>query len=165
MQTSIQRNSSVSLRGWLAGVILASVGFSLPAMAVLGGDASSVQIDQSHMKASIEVKQPSGAEYSVHEMKSTGKLVVREFVSSDGRVFGVSWQGTYVPDLQQLLGTYFQQYTAAVKEAKAKYVARRPLNIQKPGLVVQTSGHMMAYWGRAYDPSLVPSGVNANDIR
>jgi len=163
MQISLQRRKLVGPWGWLS--ILAFTALSLPSWAVLGGDVGSVQIDQAHMNASIQVKQSPNANYSVHELQGAAKMVVREYVSADGRVFGVAWQGTHMPDMQQLLGSYFQQYSAAVKEAKSKNVARRPLNIQKPGLVVQTSGHMMSYWGRVYDPGLLPAGVNAQEIR
>jgi len=136
---------------------------SLPAFAVLGGDESSVSADVAHMKASVKVT--PGEAFAVHEMNAEGSPVVREYVSPAGRVFGVAWQGSSVPDLQQLLGTYFQQYSAAAKAAKAGHPGRRPLNIQRPGLVVQTGGHMRSFSGRAYDPGLLPQGVGADAIR
>jgi len=37
--------------------------------------------------------------------------------------------------------------------------------IQEPGLVVQTGGHMRAYFGRAYVPELVPQGVTIEEIQ
>jgi hypothetical protein len=136
---------------------------SFPAFAVLGGDESSVAADMAQMKATVRVT--PGATFAVHEVKASSGPVVREYVSPAGRVFGVAWQGSSIPDMQQLLGTYFQQYSTASQAAKAGHPGRRPLNIQLPGLVVQTSGHMRSLYGRAYDPSLLPQGVSADAVR
>ena len=144
-------------------VCLATLPFSLPASAVLGGDESSVAADVAQMKASISVTHRDL--YSVHEMKIYSGTVVREYVSPGGRVFGVAWQGPFIPDLQQLLGTYFQQYSVAAQSGTNRHASRRFVNIQQPGLIVQASGHMRAYSGRAYDPGLLPQGVGVDVVR
>ncbi|MBZ5572591.1 MAG: DUF2844 domain-containing protein [Acidobacteriia bacterium] len=166
METSIHGKERAGFsQVWLMAAALVTVGLGSPAFAALGGDANSVQADQIHMKATAQIRvSPNGA-YSVHELQSPHNTVVREFISSDGRVFGVAWRGPFVPNMRQILGTYFQQYSAAAREAKSKYVGRRPLNIQQPGLVVQTGGHMRSYSGRAYVPEMVPQGVSVNEIR
>src|SRR5271170_675169 len=92
------------------------VTFSFPALAALGGDQTSVATDMAKMKASVKVT--STKAFTVHEIKSTNRIVVREYVSPDGKVFGVAWQGPFMPDLQQILGTYFQQFSVAAQEAK-----------------------------------------------
>jgi len=160
----IHRNNSPNgaLLAWVLGALLV-VGSSLPALAALGGDLSSVEADRASMQAEIKVTQADA--YATHEIKAPTGTVVREYVSPDGRVFGVAWQGPFIPDMKQLLGTYLQQYAAAAKAQKAGRPGHRPLNIQEPGLVVQTSGHMRSYSGRAYDPGLLPQGVSANEIR
>jgi hypothetical protein len=166
METSIYRTKRARFVGvWLTAAAVLTIALTSPAFAALGGNASSVQTDQAHMKATAQIRMAPNGAYSVHELQSPYKTVVREFISSDGRVFGVAWQGPFIPNMQQILGTYFQQYSAAAKEAKSKYAGRRPMNIQQPGLVVQTSGHMRAYWGRAYVPDMVPQGVSAEEIR
>jgi hypothetical protein len=138
------------------------VGFCLPAMAALGGDASSVETDRAQMKASIKTT-PAEA-YSVQEIQVPGGTKIEEYVSPAGRVFAVAWHGPFFPDMQQILGAYFQPYIAAL-QAQPKHYGRRPLNIQQPGLVVQTGGHIRAYWGRAYVPGMLPQGVNADEIK
>jgi hypothetical protein len=145
------------------GIALIMLALALPAMAVLGGDETSVQADNAYMKGSLETTQSQA--FTVHEIKSSIGTVVREYVSPQGTVFGVAWQGPFMPDMQQLLGTYFQQYIAAVKAAKAGRPGRRPLNIQDPGLVVQSGGHMRAYVGKIYVPEMVPQGITADAIR
>ena len=144
----------------ISALILA---LSLPALAALGGDVTSIETDSVEMKGNVQVKR--GTTFSVHEMKVPGNTVIREYVSPEGKVFGVSWQGPFIPSMQQLLGDYFPKYSEAVQAEKAKYVGRRPLNIQQPGIVVQTSGHMRSYYGRVYVPELVPQNVKQEDIR
>lgn len=129
----------------------------LPAHASLGGLADSIETDRAAMKGQMHTRQ--GAAYSVHQIQGTHGTVVREYLSPDGIVFAVAWQGPFLPDLQQLLGPYFDMYIAGVKQQKASYVGRRPLNLQLPGLVVQRWGHLRAESGRAYIPEKVPLGV------
>lgn len=147
----------------LAGIVFMMLAVSFPASAALGGDVNSVQEDQAQMKGSVKIR--PGAAYAVHEITTSARTVVREYVSPEGKVFGVAWQGPFMPDLHQLLGTHFEQYLAAVQANRDVRARRRPLNIQEPGLVVQTSGHVRAYFGRAYVPEMVPQGVSAETIR
>lgn len=146
----------------LTGIALAMLGLCLPALAALGGDLSSVQADQAHMKASL--KTTVGQPYTVHEMKTPAGTIVHELVSANGKVFAVAWHGPAIPPLQQILGTYFQQYSAGVQAHHDPRVRRAPLNIQQPGLVVQSSGHPRGFFGRAYVPQMLPPGVTADQI-
>jgi hypothetical protein len=132
------------------------------AKAALGGDVTSIDADRAHMNGSVTVR--SSNLYTVHEIEAENRTVVREYISPAGVVFGVGWQGQFMPDMQQLLGAYFDQYSQAVKEQKARYVGRRPLDIELPGLVVQMSGHIRAFFGRAYIPEQVPQGVKVEDL-
>jgi len=137
---------------------------SLPAMAALGGDLNSVQDDATQMKAAVKIQQKQA--YAIHQITTQNKATtVREFVSPDGRVFGVAWQGLFMPNLSQLLGAYLQQYSAAAAEEHAKAPGRHPLMIHQPGLVVESSGRVRAYYGRAYVPDLLPQGVDPQEVR
>ena len=146
----------------LALAVLVLPGLSLPAMASLGGNVSSIESDRAQMKASAQVTQHNA--YDVHEIQMAGGTVVDEYVSTEGTVFAVAWHGQFVPPMQQILGTYFQQYTAAL-EARPKMYGHRPLDIEQPGLVVQTGGHMRAHFGRAYIPGLLPQGMTVSQIQ
>jgi hypothetical protein len=136
--------------------------FSLPASASLGGHASSVEKDRAQMNASLQVMQHDS--YEVHEIQAPGGTVVDEYVSAAGTVFAVAWHGQFPPPMEQILGTYFQQYSAAL-QARPRMYGHRPLNIQAQGLVVQTGGHMRAHFGRAYDLNLFPPGLAVNQIQ
>lgn len=136
--------------------------FSLPALASLGGNADSVEADRAHMNASEAVTQNNS--YTVHAIQSPDGTVVNEYVSAAGTVFGVAWHGRFFPDMQQILGTYFSQYSAALA-SQPKHYGHRQLNIKQSGLVVQTAGHMHDYFGRAYIPSLLPQGLNPDQLQ
>jgi hypothetical protein len=126
--------------------------------AALGGDVSSVVADQAQMKAQRRITQ--AAAYSIHEMRSpTG--TVREFVSPQGKVFGIAWQGQSLPNFQQVLGSYYDQF---IKNAPRRRT-HGPVTIQTPGLVIQSGGHMRALTGRAYVPEMVPSNVKMEEIK
>lgn len=150
--------------GWCIAAMVGILVMPFPLLAALGDSDFSIQADQAQMKASIKLIEADA--YTVHEMKSPTGILVREYVSrSAGRVFAITWQGPFFPELKQLLGTYFQQYSWAAKAQRESRVGIHPLDIREPGLVVQTAGHPRAFSGRVYDPGLLPAGVNADDIR
>lgn len=139
-----------------AAIILAAA--CMPADASLGEDASSVPADQALLHATLEVT--SAAKFTVHRLLLPSGVSVREYVSPAGMVFAVSWQGPSIPDLQQLLGRYFDAYNQAVRAASAGGARAA----QQSGLVVETGGHMRALFGRVYVPLMLPRGVAAEEI-
>lgn len=146
----------------LIAVLALASAFCLPARASLGGDRSSIQADQAHMKARLQVN--ATGPYEVHAIQSPNGTVVNEYLSPTGKVFAVAWHGPFMPEMQQILGTYFQQYSAAL-QSQDQHFGHRPLNVQQSGLVVQTGGHFRAYSGRAFIPAMLPAGVKADDIQ
>lgn len=131
-----------------------------PLFASLGEDVSSIQSDQTQLKASIRVL-PSRL-YSVHEMRTPTGTTIRQFVSPAGTVFAVTWRG-FPPNLRQLLGSYFDEY---VQGASAQTTSRgRSVHIDNGDLVVDYGGHMRFVVGRAFLRRKMPSGVGADEIR
>jgi hypothetical protein len=150
----------------LAGLILSSLLLPLRAIAALGGDVTSVEADRQQMKATRTVQ--AGEKYSVHEITTPYGTVVREYVSPDGRVFGVAWRGPFLPNLQQLLGDSYATFAQAAQDARSaqpRHSRNAPLTVEQPGLVVHSGGHMRAYVGHAYVPGMIPQGVDAAGIR
>jgi hypothetical protein len=145
----------------LAG-LAALATFNLPALASLGGNVDSVGADRAHMNASVKVT-PNGS-VNVQEIQGPAGTVVNEYVSPTGSVFAVAWHGHFLPDMQQIMGSYFDQYSAAL-QSQEKHFGRHPLNIKQSGIVVQTGGHMRDYFGRAYIPSLLPQGFDPDQIQ
>ncbi len=132
---------------------------TLPAFAALGGDATSVTNDQLQMQATLRSTQKQG--YTMHEL-AVPSGTVREYVTAQGKVFGVAWQGATPPNFQQFLGTYFQQFIDAGKNRRR---GTGPLVIEQPGLVLYSGGHMRAFFGKAYVPDMLPQGVTADAIK
>ena len=91
---------------------------------------------------------------------------MREYVASSGVVFGVAWNGLIRPDLTQLLGAYANEYHEALRRIlHSKGKGRNRLDVKTNRVVVQQWGHMRNLRGRAYVPSLIPSGVGVDEIR
>jgi len=142
---------------------LVAVATAAPAWGSLGGDAASVQADQIHLQGTRTLK--AAGSYTVHEIQAASGTVVREFVSAEGKVFAIAWHGPWMPDMRQLLGSYFDQYAQANQAQRGARMRRGPILINQPGLVVQIGGHQRAFAGRAYVPEMLPSGVSAENIQ
>lgn len=132
---------------------------SRPAAATLGGDVDTVLADQAQMQAALQIT--AAAKFAVHRMLLPSGTTVREYVSPAGMVFAVSWEGPAMPEVQQLLGRYFETYVEALKLQGAGGARA----LRQAGLVVQTGGHMRAYFGRVFVPGMLPRGVSEAEIQ
>lgn len=137
-----------------------TVGAAAPAFAALGGDTASVLADRDSAKGTLQISSAAG--YSVHEITTPFGTTVREYLTADGKVFGLAWRGAFMPDLHQFLGAYYPQY---VQAAAAPHAGHRHLSVELPSLVVHSGGRMRAFYGRAWAPDLIPQSVSADDIK
>jgi len=147
-----------------SGLTLAVIAWPALASASLGGSVSSIESDRLHVQGAL-VRIATNGPYTVHELQSASGTVIREYVSPAGMVFGVAWQGPWMPDLRQLLGSHFAQYASAVREAQRSRRGHGPIVIDAADLVVHVSGHPRAFAGSAYMPSLLPQGVDPQSVR
>jgi hypothetical protein len=142
-----------------AGAVLAT---AQQVHATLGEPAASIQSDRKVLSATERgMKVQKG--FTVQEIQS-GATTVREYVSPSGIVFGVAWNGLIRPDLTQLLGGYSNEYHEAWRRIPHNR-GRNHLDVKTNRVVVQQWGHMRNLRGRAYVPSLIPSGVSVDEIR
>jgi len=155
----IFRSGEIKITILLSAVLIAALGPRI-AGATLGEPEITVQSDVAQLRASIK-NSSDRASYRVHEIQLPGGTLLREFVAPGGNVFAVAWNGPTKPNLRQALGKYFD---AMVSAPKPKFADRRHLQIQQGDLVVEGSGHMRAFSGRAYLASAVPSGVDLGDL-
>lgn len=88
---------------------------------------------------------------------------MREFVSPQGKVFGVAWEGPFQPDFQQILGSYFETMKQAI--AAQRHYGHVPVSIETSGFIFQQGGHMRNFHGRAYVPTLLPPNVDPADVQ
>src|SRR3974377_2420352 len=86
---------------------IAAVCVAAPAVAALGGDATSVESDRARMKGELRVT--PGVDYDVHDIQTPSGTVIHEYVSAQGKVFAVSWHGAGLPDLAPAPGSYPRQ--------------------------------------------------------
>jgi hypothetical protein len=112
--------------------------------------------------------------YTLHEIQTATGTLVREFASPAGAIFGVSWEGPFLPDLRQLLGSRYEAYAQAARAeqnartgpaGRAAPRGRRPPSIRLPDLVVESSGHPRSFRGRAYVPQMLPEALRLEDLR
>ena len=144
--------------------LLAICGLSQPAHAGLGGDLNEVEEDRRTL-AGVMKSSVSHGSYTVFEI-STPSRTVREFATSSGVIFAVSWQGVNHPDLTRLLGSYYGEFSGAnaPKTIAEGRVRRAHQQLQTPNLVFERAGHLRDVRGRAYVQPL-PEGVSADEIR
>ena len=142
-------------------LLMLALPFSLSAS--LGRDATSVQEDVVKMQGALHTS--SGNSYTLHEIQTPTGVTIKEYASPIGQVFAVTWKGPFHPDLRQLLGPYYDEYVQAVRTQRAQRAGHGPILIQHAGLVVEVSGHLRSFTGRAYIPLQLPAGMHVEDIR
>jgi hypothetical protein len=140
-------------------VSLTLMAASLPAWAALGQYESSVSLDQKYIPG--EDRQEVRQGYHLHQITAADGSYVREYVAPSGIVFGVSWQGHGIPNLQQLLGSHITD----LEQAPRRVVPRRSLMIKTDTFVFVSSGHLRMFQGHAYVPNLMPSNLGPEVVQ
>jgi len=133
---------------------------ALPAWAALGEYEGSVSLDQQVLRG--EIREVAQTGYKYHQIITPEGAVIREYVSTEGKVFAISWHARFIPNLPQLLGSYFPRVQQA---AQARVGRSGPLVIQTGDFVYFSGGRMMNYHGSAYVPGLLPKNVTAEVVR
>ncbi len=132
------------------------------AEAVLGGSADSVESDRKFFSAKNK-NTTSHPGYTVEQLDLSG-TAIREYISPSGIVFGIAWNGIIHPNLNQLLGSYAEQYQDVLKKTP-RIRGRRRIQIKASQVIVEKWGHMRDLQGRAYVPDLIPPRVTADEIK
>ena len=136
--------------------------WSPPAGAYLGSDVAGVEADARILQGTVSIRTFAG--YDVQQIAAAAGQTVREYLTRDGQVFAVTWSGSAPPDLAQVLGPHFHQYAAGLVALDHPGL-KRSVRVATPALIVESSGHLRAYSGRAYLPALLPAGVELAAIR
>jgi len=131
--------------------------------ASLGDDESSIQKDNTRLGGTHIKKQVQQQLFSVHELQSDNGATIKEYVSPQGKVFAVTWKGPLMPDLNQLLGQYFQPYVDTLKADGKRH--HGVVHVEQPNFVVHSSGRLRAFSGLAYLPQALPQGVKIEDLQ
>jgi hypothetical protein len=134
-------------------------GLPQSARAALGGSADSVESDRVSMKALT--RPVATGTLQKRELQLPSGTIVTEYLTDNGQVYAVTWHGPALPDLHQVLGNYFVNYQSA---ARQPVVRHRLVRLTSPDIVIESSGKMRAFTGRAWVPAMLPSGVTSSDI-
>jgi Protein of unknown function (DUF2844) len=145
-----------------AVISLAYAWLATPALASLGGDFASVSDDSVQFRG--QVLSTGMLQYDRHDITTASGTVVHEYLSPGGKVFAVTWKGPMPPDLRQLFGSYFEPFRSAAA-AQSRPGGHRQVSIVQSDFVVQAAGRVRAFQGKAYVPSLVPSGVSVAELQ
>lgn len=132
-----------------------------PVLAILGESSATVKHDQARLNSTHRSQSEAG--YTIHTLETPG-LVIREYTSPDGMVFGLSWrQHTGLLNLESLFGTYYGEYSQAVAQQARQ--SPRFQRIETDHLIVERGGRMGATWGRAWIVALLPPGIFKEQIQ
>ena len=121
---------------------LSLLALSLPG--IVGGDVTSVQQDQAQMKSTLKTTEAEAS--TIHELTAPGKTMIKEYVSPEGKVFTITWSGPFIPNMQQLLGTYFDRFAQAAKAQRESHLGHWPVGIQQPDSFSKTAAHARVCW-------------------
>ena len=141
-------------------VLLMLIMGSVPAWAVLGEDVSTVNADVQVLRGQHRMFTRVG--YNLHQITTADGSIVNEFVSPSGVVFGLSWQGHFMPNLPQLLGSYLSNFQQG---ERTRVVRRRSVTIEGDNFVFFSMGQMRSFRGRAYVPGLVPANLTPEVVQ
>ena len=131
-------------------------------MASLGNHRDQIDSERGKLQNATDLQSADGEQYSVITMQSP-VYTITQYANKDGIVFAVKWQGKIRPDLRVLLGSHFDEYTAAHKGTEKK-PGHQPLKVSTSKIKVHHSGHMGYLTGFAYQPEHVPAGVNPETL-
>jgi hypothetical protein len=136
----------------------------LPLLLLVQSGVSSAVLGGSPDKFSpngITVVSRTALSYSVLDTTLATGTRVRQYVSASGVVFAVTWTGPFLPELQGLLGKYFDAMQA--ESARTTRAGRSHMAINHREVVINLGGHMRAFEGEAWIPAQMPADFTVDD--
>ena len=143
-------------------VMLAICSLSQQVQATLGESVDSVNTNKKSLSA-VRSTEKTASKYTVYESQYD-TITIREYASSSGIVFGITWIGLTHPDLTPLLGSYASEHKKALSQVKRQHGSKH-VKVKTDNIVVEKWGHMRKLQGRAYAPGLIPEGVSVDEIK
>ena len=110
------------------------------------------------------VHQAAGGLVTWHETTDANGIVVRQYVDANGTVYAVSWRGPAMPDVQSLLGTYFDTFKKGA-QATIGDAGLHTARVTQGELVVENYVRLREFSGRAWLANALPPGVSTTDIQ
>lgn len=133
------------------------------AQGALGSNVMTLQEDHRRVGGAWRLR--TSAQFQVHEFALPDGGAIRQFVAPDGTIFAVAWNTRLKPNLEILLGQRYADFQAGAAEVNRRPGIKRSLALRHRDVVVHSISHLNAFVGKAYAPSLVPAGVDLDEIR
>ena len=158
--------SLTPLRATAAALVIAASG---PAHAQLGTTvaiaATGISSSSNAADATAQVlQQAENSAARWQESTDANQIRVRQYVSSSGQVYAVSWDGPAMPDVAVQLGTWFDRYRQEASAALPNASGLHSSRVSSSDLMVETAVRLRDFSGRAWLPGALPAGVTAADI-
>lgn len=136
---------------------LAAVLFTSGSWAALG--AAPANVGAQAVATRSNTLSTATAWYTVVVTRLDSGTTIHEYLNPNGAVFAVSWSGPFMPDLKELLGIHFEKMQEHAD--KRENTRRSRLAVRDKDVVIVSSGHMGSFQGRAWLPSKLPAGFDA----
>ncbi|WP_232316421.1 DUF2844 domain-containing protein [Candidatus Burkholderia verschuerenii] len=107
--------------------------------------------------------QAGGGLVDYRETTDAHGIVVRQYVDSSGAVYAISWHGPAMPNVQALLGAYFERFRSGAS-ATVGDAGLHASRVADGDLVVENRVRLRQFSGRAWLASALPAGVSSSDI-
>jgi hypothetical protein len=155
--------SLTPLRATAAALVIAA---SAPAHAQLGATVAIAAREASNTTNTTASVLHQAVNNAVRWQESTdaNQIRVRQYVSSSGQVYAVSWDGPAMADASVLLGTWFDRYQQEASAALPNASGLHSSRVSGSDLMVETAVRLRDFSGRAWLPGALPAGVTAADI-
>ena len=157
---------NIRLRPWLVGCLMLIYGTS--ALAALGSvplpRPSTLGTNPPKSAQAASVLPANAQPYTDSVITDASGGVTHEYVNTQGVVFAVRWSGPVLPNFQALFGNHFSALQTEAERSRAARKRGAPLSMESDTLVMVSRGKMGHFTGYAYVPSLVPAGVNVDDL-
>ena len=142
--------------------IYATTAFNV-AHAELGGLSISTSTPAQSASATPQRLEQTGL-FRVRSTIDDGGTTINEYASNIGQIFAYTWQGPTMPDLQTLLGGFYDVYRAGAEADSRTGHNLHASRVARPEVVVESGGQMRSYVGRAWLPGSLPPGVVGDDL-
>ncbi len=90
-----------------------------------------------------------------------GGTTIRAYTTANDQIVAYTWNGPVMPDLHKLLGTRFEAFQSGAANSPNRHAIR----VMQSDFVVESSGQMRGYIGRAWLPNALPPSVAIDDLR
>jgi len=99
---------------------------------------------------------------AIRQVDNLSGVTLTEYVNANNQVFAVAWSGNRIPDLKNVFGTYFDEYSNAWNHRHS--LGLHTVHLETPNMKIDISGINGTSHGLAWLPALMPQGVVIHEL-